>query len=209
MIKEFTLTRALVELKLYDSKIQKAIQELKPVSYSINKIVVDYRQTADEFVKNYNAQMQSIQDLRNNKVILKNALMKANAETKLKIGEKEYTILEALNRKTDIQTEQYLINTLKQHLNVAVSKSNQIKDAVESNIEKTINSKSSSSGNQSKDYIQTVRESYKDQLPELVNADVVEKLVKEKEEEIAEFISEVDFALSEVNAITKISVDFK
>lgn len=209
MIKEFTLTRALVELKLYDSKIQKAIQELKPVSYSINKIVVDYRQTADEFVKNYNAQMQSIQDLRNNKVILKNALMKANAETKLKIGEKEYTILEALNRKTDIQTEQYLINTLKQHLNAAVSKSNQIKDAVESNIEKTINSKSSSSGNQSKDYIQTVRESYKDQLPELVNADVVEKLVKEKEEEIAEFISEVDFALSEVNAITKISVDFK
>jgi len=209
MIKEFTLTRALVELKLYDSKIQKAIQELKPVSYSINKIVVDYRQTADEFVKNYNAQMQSIQDLRNNKVILKNALMKANAETKLKIGEKEYTILEALNRKTDIQTEQYLINTLKQHLNAAVLKSNQIKDAVESNIEKTINSKSSSSGNQSKDYIQTVRESYKDQLPELVNADVVEKLVKEKEEEIAEFISEVDFALSEVNAITKISVDFK
>lgn len=209
MIKEFTLTRALTELKLYDSKITKAIQELKSVSYSINKIVVDYRQTADEFIKNYNAQMQSIQDLRNNKVILKNALMKANAETKLKIGEKEYTILEALNRKTDIQTEQYLVNTLKQQLSAAVSKSNQIKDTVESNIEKTINSKSSSSGNQSKDYIQTVRESYKDQLPELVNADVVEKLIKEKEEEIAEFISEVDYALSEINAITKISVDFK
>ncbi len=209
MIKEFTLTRALTELKLYDSKVTKAIQELKSVSYSINKIVVDYRQTADEFIKNYNSQMQSIQDLRNNKVILKNALMKANAETKLKIGEKEYTILEALNRKTDIQTEQYLVNTLKQQLSVAVSKSNQIKDTVESNIEKTINSKSSSSGNQSKDYIQTVRESYKDQLPELVNADVVEKLIKEKEEEIAEFISEVDYALSEINAITKISVDFK
>lgn len=206
MIKEFTLTRALAELKLYDSKISKAINELKPVSYSINNIVIDYRQTPKEFIETYNSQMQSISDLRNNKVLLKNALMKANSETLIKIGNKEYTIVEALNRKTDIDTERQLINVLKSHLNNAIAKSNTIKENIESNIEKTINSKSASSGNQSKDYIQTVRDSYKDQIPELINADVVEKLIKEKELEIEEFISEVDFVLSEVNATTKIKV---
>ena len=209
MKKTFTLTRALVELKLYDSKIDKAIKDLKAVSYSVNNIVTDYRTTPKEFINEYNSQMQSITDLRNNKIILKNALMKANAETKVKIGEKEYTILEALNRKNDISTENLLINTLKNSLKNALSKSNQIKDVIESNIEKTINAKSSSSGNQSKDYIQTVRDSYKDQMPELVNYDVVEKLVSEKEAELNEFISEVDFALSEINAITKIDVEFK
>lgn len=204
--KEFTLTRALVELKLYDSKIEKAIKDLKPVSYAINKIVVDYRQTKEEFLDNYKAQMQSVSDLRKNKTVLKNALMKANAETIVKIGEKEYTILEALNRKNDIRTEQMLISQLKNHLNNAIARTENIKNDIESNIEKTINSRSSSSSNQSKDYVQTIRDSYKDQMPELVNADVVEKLITEKEAEITEFIAEVDFALSEINAITKIKV---
>ena len=206
-MKELTLTRALAELKLLDSKISKAIQELKSVSYSVNNIVPEFRVTSDEFKANYNSQMQSIQDLRNNKVILKNALMKANAETKVTIGGKEYTILEALNRKTDISTENLLVQTMKKQLSASIANVNSINNSIESNIENTIRSKSASSGNQSKDYIQTVRDSYKPQMPELVNADVVEKLIKDKEEEISEFIAEVDYALSEVNAITKIKVD--
>lgn len=208
-MKELTLTRALAELKLLDSKISKAIQELKSVSYSVNNIVPEFRVTSDEFKANYNSQMQSIQDLRNNKVILKNALMKANAETKVTIGGKEYTILEALNRKTDISTESLLVQTMKKQLSASIANVNSINNSIESNIENTIRSKSASSGNQSKDYIQTVRDSYKPQMPELVNADVVEKLIKDKEEEISEFIAEVDYALSEINAITKIKVDLK
>lgn len=208
-MKELTLTRALAELKLLDSKISKAIQELKSVSYSVNNIVPEFRVTSDEFKANYNSQMQSIQDLRNNKVILKNALMKANTETKVTIGGKEYTILEALNRKTDISTESLLVQTMKKQLSASIANVNSINNSIESNIENTIRSKSASSGNQSKDYIQTVRDSYKPQMPELVNADVVEKLIKDKEEEISEFIAEVDYALSEVNAITKIKVDLK
>ena len=205
--KELTLTRALVELKLYDSKIQKAIDELKPVSYTVNNVVTDYRQTPNEFIGEYKSQMQKIKDLRNNKTLLKNALMKANATTKVTIADKEYTILEALNKKQDIQTEQYLINVLKHSLSNSVSKVNNLQEQVEDRIEKTINSKSASSGNQSKDYVQVVRDSYSDQIPKLVNADVIEKLIIEKENAVSEFLAEVDFALSEVNATTKINVD--
>ena len=205
--KELTLTRALVELKLYDSKIQKAIDELKPVSYSVNNVVTDYRQTPNEFIGEYKSQMQKIKDLRNNKTLLKNALMKANATTKVIIADKEYTILEALNKKQDIQTEQYLINVLKHSLSNSVSKVNNLQEQVEDRIEKTINSKSASSGNQSKDYVQVVRDAYNDKIPKLVNADVIEKLIIEKENAVSEFLAEVDFALSEINAITKINVD--
>ena len=205
--KELTLTRALVELKLYDSKIQKAIDELKPVSYSVNNIVTDYRQTPNEFIGEYRSQMQKIKDLRNNKTLLKNALMKANATTKVTIADKEYTILEALNKKQDIQTEKYLIGVLKHSLSNSVSKVNNLQEQIEDRIEKTINSKSASSGNQSKDYVQVVRDSYSDQIPKLVNADVIEKLIIEKENAVSEFLAEVDFALSEINAITKINVD--
>lgn len=205
--KELTLTRALVELKLYDSKIQKAINELRPTSFSVNGVVVDYRQTSEEFTNNYNSQIQKIRDLRNNKSLLKNALMEANASTKVKIGNKEYTILEALNKKADIQIENEIVRVLKQSVVSSNNRISDITDQIESNIEQTINSKSASSGNQSKDYIQSVRDSYKSQLPQPVNIEQVEKLILEKEAEITEFLAEVDFALSEVNATTKITVD--
>lgn len=209
MTKEFSLTRALVELKLYDSKITKAIQDLRSVSYSVNGVVPDYRVTEEEFKNNYKSQMQSIEALRANKTILKNALMKANSETKVTINGKSYTILEALNRKNDIEVENLIVQNMKRQLSNSINTVNNINQGIEENIEDTIRSKSSSSGNQSKDYIQTVRDSYKNQMPTLVNADVIEKYILEKEEEITEFIAEVDYALSEVNALTKISVDFK
>lgn len=209
MIKEFTLTRALVELKLYDGKINKAIKELKAVSYSINSIVTEHRQTEIEFIDDYKSQMQKINDLRTNKSNLKNALMKANAETIVKIGDKSYTILEALNKKSDIQTELLLVDTLSAQLNNAVAKHNQIIDKVESDIEKTINSKSSSSGNQSKEYINQIRDSYSNQLPKLVNDSEVLSLINEKRDDIEMFIAEVDFCLSEINALTKIKVELK
>jgi hypothetical protein len=208
-MKELTLTRALVELKLYDSKITKAINDLSPVSYSLNNIVIEHRKTKEEFVSDYKSSIQKISDLRNNKTILKNALMKANAETKVNILEKEYTILEAINRKNDINVEKAIVKKLKSSLNEAQAKTNQIKDNVEADIERTINSKSGSSGNQSKDYVETIRNSYNSRMPELINDKDVEKLIIEKEEEIDNFLAEVDFVLSETNALTKIKVELK
>lgn len=208
-MKEYTLTRALVEIKLYDSKIEKAIKELNSVSYKVNEIVPEYRMTESDFLSEYNSQMQKIKDLRENKTALKNALMKANAETIVKIADKEYTILEALNKKADIYLDNMMVNVLNSQLKTAISKVNTISEKIESDIERTINAKSSSSGNQNKEYIQQVRESYKTQIPVLVNDVVVENLIKTKTDEIENFLAEVDFALSEVNAVTKIKVNLK
>ncbi len=208
-MKEYTLTRALVEIKLYDSKIEKAIKELNSVSYKVNEIVPEYRTTEADFLAEYNSQMQKIKDLRANKTALKNALMKANSETKVKIADKEYTILEALNKKAEIHLDSSLVHALTSQLKSAIAKVNTINEKIESDIERTINAKSSSSGNQNKEYIQQVRESYKSQIPVLVNDTVVENLIKTKTDEIQDFLAEVDFALSEINAITKIKVDLK
>ena len=208
-MKEYTLTRALVEIKLYDSKIEKAIKELVSVSYKVNEIIPEYRMVENDFLKVYTAQMQKISDLRANKSALKNALMKANAETKVLIADKEYTILQALNKKSDIYLDNMLVNTLQTHLKSAIAKVNTINEKIESDIERTINAKSSSSSNQSKEYIQQVRDGYKSQIPALVNDSVVEELIQAKTAEIENFLAEVDFVLSEVNATTTIKVDLK
>lgn len=206
MKKEFTLTRALVELKLYDSKINKSIDELKPVNYSVNNIVVEERKTPEEFINNYKSQMQSVEDLRKNKIALKNALMHANATTEVIIGGVKYTILQAINKKQEINIERSIVQKLRLSLLGASAKVNNINSNVEANIENVINSKSASNGNQSKDYIQSVRNSYENQKAKLVNDEEIQRLIEVKENEIETFLAEVDFALSEINAITKITV---
>ena len=206
---EFTLTRALVELKLFDSKITKAINELKPVSYAVKDNVIEHRQTIKEFIENYKSQMQSLSSLRENKNILKNALMKANTTTKVNIAGKEYTILEALNKKKDIEIEELIIEKLKNSLNNAIRQQNSVNDIVEDNIQSAITSKSGASGNHSKDYVEHIRTSMEDQKAVLVNDKAVSDLIQLKSQEIEDFKAEVDFALSEINAITKITLDFK
>lgn len=208
-MKEYTLTRALAEIKLYDSKIEKAIKELVSVSYKVNEIIPEYRMVESDFLNAYNAQMQKIRDLRENKTVLKNALMKANAETIVTIADKKYTILEALNKKSDIHLDNMLVNIVNNQLKSTIAKVNTINEKIESDIERTINAKASSSSNQSKEYIQQVRDGYKSQIPTLVNDGAVEELIKTKTEEIENFLLEVDFALSEINAITKIQVQLK
>jgi hypothetical protein len=49
--------------------------------------------------------------------------------------------------------------------------------------------------------------SYENQKAVLVNDKEIEKYIVEKEEEITNFLAEVDYALSEINAITKITVE--
>ena len=61
----FTLTRALQQIKIYDSKIIKSINELTPVTLkegNTTSKIYNFTGTETEFVLKANAQLQSISD---------------------------------------------------------------------------------------------------------------------------------------------------
>lgn len=104
-MREISITEALNELKLYDSKISKAIGNAKLVGAakkSSDKVGVV---TKDAFIEKSKASYQSITDLIENRNALKSAIVKSNATTEVEIAGKKMTVAEAIERKNSIQYE--------------------------------------------------------------------------------------------------------
>jgi hypothetical protein len=206
----FTLTRALQQIKMYDSKIDKAITELTPVTLkegNNSTVIKNFKGTEAEFITSAAAQLQSISDLRKNREIIKNALMKKNASTTVSIAGKEYTIVEAINKKAnvsiDTQIVNKLINAVKNHEN-AMNSHNQ---TLQNRIDTTLQAQMGSSKQLPKDVIESTTKSMKDVSEmSIINLDTVLEQISTRKSDIDDFLSEVDICLSEINSITKIDV---
>ena len=112
-MRTITITEALNELKLYDSKINKAITNAKlagAAKKSADKIGVV---TKDEFKEKAKSSYQSIVDLIENRNALKSAIVKSNAVTEVEIAGKKMTVAEAIERKNSISYDEDFLNIMK------------------------------------------------------------------------------------------------
>lgn len=197
---EITITRALVELKTLDSRIQKAKRDAVFVSYKCN----NEENTKDKITHN---KLQQITDLIAYRNRVKAAIIKSNATTVVVIGKKEYTVAEAIERKNSIGYDRDLLNTLKTQL-VTVTKQVEnhnadLRKKVDGMIEKSLGSNQKTNTDDLKSFteahIMTNR-------AEIVDPLSIAKRIDDLEEHIVNFDSEVDLVLSESNATTKITV---
>lgn len=109
-MREMTITEALVELKTLDSRINKAVNnEFVAVGKTADKDT-DTRKAFEERAK---ASFASAIDLINERAKIKSAVVKSNAETKVKVGDSEMTVAEAIERKSSIEYEKELLTSLK------------------------------------------------------------------------------------------------
>lgn len=203
-----TITRALVELGLLDKKIDSKIESVTFVAgkkRSENK--VNRNTTCEEFKANATSGLQSIKDLIERRKVIKSLIVESNATTKVKIGEKEYTVADAIERKGSIQYEEYLLQTLKnqyRQVNADVNKRNEAVDEKLDELLKVMAGKDSKNiDKESNDLAKNYRETNE---YEVVDPIQIEKEIEQLENDIMEFKGEVDFVLSESNAISKIVV---
>lgn len=111
--RKISITEALNELKLYDSKIAKAIRGTNYVGAAKKSSNLIGVQTKETFNKNASAGYQSVVDLIANRNKLKSLIVKSNAITEVTVNSKVMTVAEAIERKNSIQFEIDLLNTLK------------------------------------------------------------------------------------------------
>jgi hypothetical protein len=205
---KMTIHRALAELKLIDAKIEKQISEINPVGiFQKDKLINGYTKESD-FKDSAISKYQSVTDLIKRKCDIKSAVVLANGITKVKVGNKEMTIADAINFKSNIKFKNMLIQKLKQsHLQSAsnLQKNNQI---VEDNVQKLLEytfGKESTKVNEGdmnavrKPYIEANTWHLFDPLEVLNKIEAMEK-------EVSEFEMEIDAALSEINATTFIEI---
>ena len=196
---ELTIHAALGELKKLDQRINKSISEgtfigAKKKS-AANVLGTSYSE--DRYEETINSSMQSISSLI------------ANATTKLTVGKEEMTVAEAIERKSSIEYEKTLLRKLKNDRDNVVAQVNRQNERVEEQLDTQISVLTANSKDKASSLTNLTGfiKEYRDQNSyELINPLDIDKVISELEERILDFETNVDVALSNSNALTKITI---
>lgn len=207
MAELISITRALSELKVLDARITKLSS--RPVVFRkvAGKVANQQGVTVEDLEKNVRADFQALNDLINCRTKIKSAIVSSNAATKVTIGSKTMSVAEAIELKTSIATKEFLLHNLRsQYANVNsqietqnAEASRRLDQMLEANLGKDRKVDEA-------DYNAIAVPFMKKNEASMVDPLDVNSVIKQLEVEIDEFKMNVDFALSEVNAMTKIEV---
>lgn len=198
-MEDITITRALVELKTLQSRIDKAMAGCCFITYAVRG---EEKQTVTP------DRLQKIRDLMDYRNRLKAAIVTANANTVVKINADEYTVAEAIDRKNSIDNEKKLLQEMRRQFASVTQRVENHNTQVDRGLEQLLKTEFSKDNVKSNvENIQTISESYlKVNRATIVDPLKLEKTIERMEESITNFEKEVDLVLSESNATTRIIV---
>ena len=206
---KMTVTRALAELKLLGSRIEKEIGAANFVAIYQNRadVIVPFGGTKAEFEKSAKAAHQRITDLIARHRRIKSAVLTSNARTSVKIGKSEYSVTEAIARKNSIEHEKMLLEKMKaQHGKCAADMENHrvnLDSRVEALLKQNLGvDKKADAGTWdaiAKPFIEQNETRMADPIGIRDKIDALDR-------DIDEFLKDVDFTLSESNARTEIEI---
>ena len=206
-----TIHRALSELKIIDSRINKAISEgifvtaNKHSNAKINGMTIPEVQ---DFMK---SSLDSITSIITRKNAIKRAVDLSNATTKVTINGVDMTVVEAINLKNHgLESKQALVNAMKKQYTLAINKATSDNNTLNERAESYVIGMYG--GKDTKTDQSTITKA-KQEFIEMNTIDIVDgvnilKVIKSLEEEIFNFTAEVDAILSESNAITQITIEY-
>jgi len=203
-----SIHRALSELKLLDAKISKKMEGTRSVGLMQKDKLVNQFYTEEHFKATANSDYQSIIDLIERKVGIKKAIVAANAETIVKIADKEMTIADAITYKSVVQYKKQLLELLESQLRSVKTQVEQNNAKIENaaiDLAKVALSKSDVALGD-KDVEKVVGPYLESHLYSIVDPLKIEEKIAELSKEINEFEAEVDSILSETNAVTLIEI---
>ena len=213
---KMTVHKALAELKVMDSRIAKSIQEGSYVvanKHSNEKIkgmtIADYK----DFMR---ACHNKVTDLINRRNAIKRAVVLSNAVTKVTVGDKEYTVAEAIEMKNHgMEFKSAYVRTMANQN--AMAQNELIRhsgEAVEKEAEKYVLAVIQAQPKDNKmsvdsDAMKKLREEYiKNNTYDLIDPLSVTKMIQEMTDEIDAFNTEIDAALSVSNALTIVEIEY-
>ena len=207
--RRISITEALKELKLYDQKISKAISGACFVGAkkkSDDKVGVF---KTENFIKNAKSGYQSVTDLIRNRAKIKAAVVQSNAVTKVEIAGETYTVAEAIERKSSIQYEKYLLTGMKSAWKAATDKVSNENARVDVQVDKMLETflGKDSDKKVSESDLSTISDPYREKNEwELIDPLDLFTKISELEDEIDRFEADVDVRLSVSNSVTYIEV---
>ncbi len=213
MKETMTVHKALSELKILADRINKEINNLTFLTVNKHSNAKIAGQSIEKYVKQVQDDYKSVMTLINRRNAIKRAVTNSNAITKVRIGDGEYTVAEAIDMKANgINYPYSILNRMEtqwRSCNAMADRENGEKldrraDEYIKSLYENADMKNMSSE------IQKVRENFvESQTMDIVDPIDVQKAMLNLKNQIDAFMSEVDSALSVSNALTTIEVEYE
>ena len=209
---KMTVHKALAELKVIGDRIISAIQSgvyCKANKHSNEKI---NGVSVGEFKKQIQGSWDKVNDLIRRRNAIKKAVVLSNATVKVKVGDEEFTVAEAIEMKNSgMEYKKILVNMLNKQYTQAIQ-------TTEKENGETLQQKAESyviglyGSKEGKTNIEEIEKTRKEFVTnntfELIDPLKIREKIDALEKEISEFESEIDAALSVSNAITELTIEY-
>lgn len=208
MTKEITIHAALGELKKIKQRISRAtmnstfIGNMKQSSENVNQTSL----SKDKFITSVEADYQSVTDLIDLADQIKSSVVLSNATTKLLIGEITMTVAEAIEKKTSIQFKKDLLSRMNKQYKDIVSHTNVYNENVETNLDAQVTTLCGKDTSAKANLTGFMDQYRKENSWIIVDPLELKSKINTLEEEIFDFETNVDVALSVSNATTFITI---
>ena len=199
-----SITQALPELKLLEKRIEKVVEGIQDwCKVAHNGAPVD----KDKHKKETEAQLQSFNDLVKRRDTIKRAIILSNANTRVKIGQFEGTVAEAIEYKMSIRFKRNLLDSMKESLQTKRDEYERKKGEVDGRLERLLQSELGKDVKTNPETITALTNSFRDNNKvELVDPLSLAEKIQALEDELDSFATNVDWVLSQANATTMIQV---
>jgi hypothetical protein len=213
---QITLTRALVEIKTLEARIATATaqQFIGITKGKDEKPTVGKYQKKEDVIKATTSAFQTVNDLITRRTKLKKALVEANTNTQVKVGNSVMSIADAIDAKNIATFKARLVEQIRHQISSAsnVIEQNRIKmeAEIQSQVDRILgnDAKLKDAAEQNKTMIETIRSTMFDMHDmKIVDPNNLILGIEKMQAELQSFVDEIDFTLSEVNAKTTINVD--
>lgn len=207
---KMTVHKALAELKIIDDRIYKAINNGVFVHACKNKADKINGVSVPDFKDGIKSDYQKVTDLIKRRNAMKRAVVLSNATTMVTIGDKEYTVAEAIEMKNHgMDGKRALLQDMVRQYNDAVRKFNLNSGE---NIEEKANQYVMNilgTTDKSVEQVEVLHDAYiKNNEFSMIDPLDISAKIEEIDKEIDEFNAEVDSALSVSNALTVIEFEY-
>lgn len=213
MKQKMSVTRALVELKRMNDRINQAITSGKFVAVTTGrgdkKKLPNVSMTLTEARQVIQGSFDKVESLIRNREVLKSAVVLSNAKTMVTVMGKTMSVAEAIELKSTVDFRNAYLNTMRNqlhHAKTSVDNENaKLNQAIDALINTAYGSEKTKIDQGTYDAIANPQKDQKE--AEIFDPLNIEKKIEKLMEEISNLGSELDFTLSESNAKTEIEVD--
>lgn len=203
-----SVTRALAQIKTLDARIAQAAHSNKFVGVAVNGINTETRAKVEESKALFSANLQSVRDMIAQRAKLKAAVVVSNSKTKVSIGGEEMTVAEAIERKTAIAHEQSLLSALLQQRQHAIVNANRINQDVSARLDRLLETAIGKDRKSTPEEVAGIADPFvKANEATVIDSIGIDEVIQKLQDSISAFTTEVDYALSEINAVTQITVE--